>query len=92
MRIALAIFLTGLFTGAGFPALADGGIGLPDLTTQMRQQSDDAVQRFRGAAGAGRKQRQRLRAQRRAREKAFREKREKRRKQMEESGLLVPKP
>lgn len=92
MRLAPIVVLSGLLAIPGSTALAGGGLGLPDLTNQMRRQSDASVQRFRGAASSGRKQRQEQRLKRQARERAFRDKRRKRQKQLEESGLLVPKP
>ncbi|MEM7428874.1 MAG: hypothetical protein AAF441_22530 [Pseudomonadota bacterium] len=88
----LRLFCVGLTAALwAMPAAAGGGLGLPDLTTQMRQQNSQAVHRFRDAAGAGRAARQRLRARRQARERAFREKRRQRRKRLEDAGLLAPK-
>ena len=85
---AFALLTLGLLSKT---AQAGGGLGLPDLSTQMRNQNAAAVQRFRGAAQSAKTQRQRLRLQRRARENALRETRRKRRKTLEDSGLLVPK-
>ena len=90
MKLSALMFFCAVFLVQTLPVQAGGGLGLPDLTTQMRNQNAAAVQRFRGAAQSGRAQRQRLRLQRRARENALRETRRKRRKTLEDSGLLVP--
>ncbi len=86
---ALGILVVFMLAGAN-TVPAGGGPGFPDLTTQMRQQSQQASQRFREAARSGQRVRQQLRAQRRMRERTFREKRKARRKKLEQSGLFAP--